>query len=125
MRISIISLLVFATLGCSEPINVDTVITSVEALGPDGKTSAKLEIQGMMCEVGCAAKVKKELLELDGVASVIIDFDSERESDFAIVEYDKKAIKPELLASTVSGIADGKLYGVPSLEITNFSREAD
>ena len=125
MRISIFSILVFAILGCIEPLNVDTVITSVEVGGPDGKTSAKLEIQGMMCEIGCAAKVKKELLELDGVASVIIDFDSERESDFAIVEYDEKAIKPELLASTVSGIAEGKLYGVPSLEITNFSREAD
>ena len=125
MRISIFSLLIFAILGCSEPLNVDTVITSVEAVGPDGKTSAKLEIQGMMCEVGCAAKVKKELLELDGVASVIIDFDSERESDFAIVEYDEKTIKPELLALTVSGIADGKLYGVPSLEITNFSTEAE
>ena len=125
MRISIYLLLVFAILGCSEPLNVDTVITFIEAVGPDGKTSAKLEIQGMMCEVGCAAKVKKELLELDGVASVIIDFDSERESDFAIVEYDEKAIKPELLASTVNGIADGKLYGVPSLEITIFSTEAE
>ena len=123
MRISIFSLLFFTILGCSEPLNVDIIITSLEVVGPDGKTSAKLEIQGMMCEVGCAAKVKKELLELDGVASVIIDFDSERESDFAIVEYDKKAIKPELLASTVSGIADGKLYGVSSLEITNFSKE--
>ena len=125
MRISIYLLLIFAILGCSEPLNVDTVITSTEAVGPDGKTTAKLEIQGMMCEVGCAAKVKQELLELDGVASVIIDFDLDRESDFAIVEYDEKAIKPELLASTVSGIADGKLYGVPSLEITNFSTEAE
>ena len=123
MRISIFSLLFFAIIGCSEPLNVDIIITSLEVVGPDGKTSAKLEIQGMMCEVGCAAKVKKELLELDGVASVIIDFDSERESDFAIVEYDKKAIKPQLLASTVSGIADGKLYGVSSLEVTNFSKE--
>ena len=125
MRISIFPLLVFAILGCSEPLNVNTIITSIEAAGPDGKTSAKLEIQGMMCEVGCAAKVKKELLELEGVASVIIDFDSERQSDFAIVEYDEKAIKPEILASTVSGIADGKLYGVPSVEITNFSTEAE
>ena len=125
MRISIFSLLVFAIIGCSEPLNVNTIITSVEAVGLDGKTSAKLEIQGMMCKVGCAAKVKKELLELDGVSSVIIDFDSERESDFAVVEFDEKVIKPELLASTVSGIADGKLYGVSSVEITIFSAEAD
>ncbi|MBI49581.1 MAG: hypothetical protein CL850_04770 [Crocinitomicaceae bacterium] len=123
MRIHVFSLLIFSILGCAETLNVDTVITSFEAVGPEGKTSARLEVQGMMCEVGCAAKVKKELLELDGVASVIIDFDSKRENDFAIIEYDKNLIKPELLALTVSGIADGKLYGVPSLEITNFSPE--
>ena len=101
------------------------VITIVEAQGPEGKRTAKLEIEGMMCEVGCAAKVKKELLELDGVASVIIDFDSDRESDFAIVEYDENTIEPVALASTVNGIADGRLYGVPSIEVTNYSPEPE
>ena len=125
MRISIFSLLIFAILGCSEPAVVETVITTIETQGPAGKISAKLEIEGMMCEVGCAAKIKKELLELNGVASVIIDFDSERESDFALVEFDKNTTTPELLASTVNEIADGKLYKVPTLEVTNYSSKAE
>ena len=125
MRISIFSLLILAMIGCSEPVNEAPIITIIEAQGPNTKMSAKLEIEGMMCEVGCAAKIKKELLELEGVASVIIDFDSERSSDFAIVEFDESTIKPEILASTVNEIADGRLYGVPSLEITNYSPEAE
>ena len=112
-------------IGCSEPVNETPVITIIEAQGPNAKKSAKLEIEGMMCEVGCASKIKKELLELEGVASVIIDFDSERSNDFAIIEYDESTIKPEILASTVNEIADGRLYGVPSLEITNYSPEAE
>ena len=113
-------------IGCSEPAPKDAaVITTVEAHGPEGKRSAKLEIEGMMCEVGCAAKIKKELLELEGVASVIIDFDSDRSNDFAVVEYDENTIKPDILAATVNDIADGRLYGVPSIEITNYSPKSE
>ena len=117
--------MILAMIGCSEPTKEAAIITTIEAQGPDGKKSAKLEIEGMMCEVGCAAKIKKELLELEGVASVIIDFDSDRSSDFAIIEYDEKTIQPQKLASTVNEIADGRLYGVPSVEVTNYSPEAE
>lgn len=126
MRIFVISLIILAMMGCSVPVQRDaTVITIVEAHGQEGKRSAKLEIEGMMCEVGCAAKIKKELLELEGVASVIIDFNSDSSTDFAIVEYDENTIKPGALASTVNGIADGRLYGVPSIEVTNYSPEPE
>ena len=125
MRISVFFLMILAMIGCSEPTKEAAIITTIEAQGPDGKKSAKLEIEGMMCELGCAAKIKKELLELEGVASVIIDFDSDRSSDFAIIEYDEKTIQPQKLASTVNEIADGRLYGVPSVEVTNYSPEAE
>ena len=126
MRISIILLMILAVMGCSEPVQREaTVITILEAHGQEGKRSAKLEIEGMMCEVGCASKIKKELLELEGVASVIIDFDSDRSTDFAIIEYAENTIEPGALASTVNGIADGRLYGVPSIEVTNYSPESE
>ena len=79
---------------CSEP-SVQTqapVLVENYKKGPASRRTLKLEIEGMMCEVGCAAKIKKELLDQEAVSSVIIDFEKERETDFAIVEFDPKGI---------------------------------
>tara|TARA_B100001564_G_C20531741_1_gene620095 strand:+ start:106 stop:492 length:387 start_codon:yes stop_codon:yes gene_type:complete len=91
--------------------------------GPESRRTLKLEIEGMMCEIGCAAKIKKELLEQASVSSVIIDFDKERKTDFAIVEFDPKGNASENIYGAVSTIADGKLYTVKSVETTYYRSE--
>ena len=113
---------VFIITGCERNIEVyDLVVTEVNEVGELRKTTAKLEIKGMMCEVGCVAKVKKELLEQKGVSNVTVNFESDRESDFATIEYDPQIETVESLASVVTNIADGKLYGVPSALVTNYA----
>ena len=91
--------------------------------GPESRRTLKLEIEGMMCEVGCAAKIKKELLEQEAVSSVIIDFEMERETDYAIVEFDPKGNTTENIYGTVNAIADGKLFTVKSVETTYYRPE--
>jgi copper chaperone CopZ len=113
---------VFMLTGCESNIEVyDLVVTEVNEVGELNKTTARLEIKGMMCEVGCVAKVKKELLEQKGVSNVTVNFDSDREIDFATIEYDPKIETVESLASVVTNIADGKLYGVTSALVTNYA----
>ena len=113
---------VFIITGCERNIEVyDLVVTEVNKVGELRKTTAKLEIKGMMCEVGCVAKVKKERLEQKGVSNVTVHFESDREIDFATIEYDPKIETVESLASVVTNIADGKLYGVPSALVTNYA----
>ena len=113
---------VFMITGCERNIEVyDLVVTEVNEAGELNKTTARLEIKGMMCEVGCVAKVKKELLEQKGVSNVTVNFDSDREIDFATIEYDPKIETVESLASVVTNIADGKLYGVTSALVTNYA----
>ena len=113
---------VFIITGCERNIEVyDLVVTEVNEVGELRKTTAKLEIKGMMCEVGCVAKVKKELLEQKGVSNVTVNFDIDREIDFATIEYDPKIETVESLASVVTNIADGKLYGVTSALVTNYA----
>lgn len=87
-------------------------------------STAKLEISGMMCAHACGGKIKKELLELPGVANASIDFESGRELNTAEVEFDPNAVTPDELAEKVSGIADGKLYAVASVQVTHFAKEA-
>jgi len=111
----------FAT-SCGEPPYAgDITFTEVNQVGATEKTVAKLEIDGMMCEVGCVAKVKKELLEQEGVSNVTIDFEKGRKSRFAIVEFDPKIKDALSLSSAVTEIADGKLYGVRTVEVTNYA----
>jgi len=115
-------LAVFMITGCDRNIEVyELVVTEVTEVGELSKTTARLEIKGMMCEVGCVAKVKKELLEQKGVSNVTVNFDSDREVDFATIEYDPTIETVESLASVVTKIADGKLYGVTSALVTNYA----
>jgi copper chaperone CopZ len=84
-------LAVFMITSCDRNIEVyELVVTEVNEVGELSKTTARLEIKGMMCEVGCVAKVKKELLEQKGVSNVTVNFNSDREVDFATIEYDPK-----------------------------------
>lgn len=87
-------------------------------------STAKLEISGMMCAHACGGKIKKELLEIPGVANASIEFESGRELNSAEVEFDPDAVSPEELAEKVTGIADGKLYAVASIQVTHFAKEA-
>jgi len=113
---------VFMITSCNPNVEVyELVVTEVNEVGELSKTTARLEIKGMMCEVGCVAKVKKELLEQNGVSNVTINFDSDREVDFATIEYDPNIESVESLASVVTNIADGKLYGITAALVTNYA----
>ena len=72
----------------------------------------------MMCEVGCVAKVRKELLEVKGVASAMIDFEKDRELNFATIEFDADAVSAAELVAKVVAIGDG-MYPVPQMEVTH------
>ncbi|HIG58547.1 MAG TPA: heavy-metal-associated domain-containing protein [Flavobacteriales bacterium] len=110
---------------CGEqPYDGEITISEFTKVGHSEKTIARLEINGMMCEVGCVAKVKKELLAQDGVSNVKIDFEKGREYNFASIEYDPTNRDVHSLSAVVNEIADGKLYGVRSVEVTYFAPAA-
>ena len=53
-----------------------------------------------------------------------IDFEKGREFNFASIEYDPLNCDARSLSSVVNAIADGKLYGVKSIEVTHFAPAA-
>lgn len=108
--------------GCAQ--SEDYAVSEGYEAGTAETSTAKLEISGMMCAHACGGKIKKELLEIPGVANASIDFESGREFNAAEVEFDPNAVTPEELAEKVSGIADGKLYAVASVQVTHFAKEA-
>jgi copper chaperone CopZ len=63
---------------------------------------AVLKTAGMTCGA-CGASIEKALQSARGVASVEVDVAAGR----VVVAYDSKAVKPETLAATVTGLGYG------------------
>ena len=72
----------------------------------------------------CGGKIKKELLKVEGVANASIEFEENRDLNYAEVEYDAKTVELSGLVEAIAGIADGKLYAVEAVEVTHFAKGA-
>lgn len=101
--------------------DVKTEIVHLTAQGPSAKTTANIQIDGMMCEIACGGKIKKELYELEGVSKADIAYNDGDAADFAVVEYDPSVVSEEALIASIQSIADGELYTVPKMEVTQFT----
>ena len=127
MRTFSLSALLAATLlsscGGPKPPAVDTVYEEFHKEGTVDKTVAEMSVEGMMCEVGCVAKVRKELLEVPGVASATIDFEKDRKLNVAVAEYDADVVDAEVLVAKVTAIGDG-MYPVHRMAVTHHGEAA-
>ena len=121
MRMLSLVALVMMSCGTTTPPPVETLYEEIHVEGAVEKTTASMSVQGMMCEVGCVAKVRKELLEVPGVASAMIDFDKDRSVNFANIEFDPATVSAEDLVAKVTAIGDG-MYPVHRMEVTRYGQ---
>lgn len=70
--------------------------------------AAKFEIDGMMCAMGCAKVIEKNLAQMDGVRAVEVDF----ESKTAKIEYDVDMVNRDFVMANVKKTGDS--YAVTS-----------
>jgi copper chaperone CopZ len=68
--------------------------------------SVKIPVEGMSC-TSCAARIKKNLVGIDGVLAASVSFDEKS----AIIQYDGRKLEPNRLASAISGL--GFKVGTP------------
>lgn len=99
-----LSLSLLACTNTTETNNYSTTSTSVE-----------ISIEGMMCEKACGAKIKKELIEIEGVNGVDIEFVNSDVDNKAIVSFDPKRCSEKDLKTKIEKIAGGKLYQVKNI----------
>lgn len=109
-------------LGCSQACDYE--LTETHQAGTAVRTTARIDVTGMMCAHACGGKIKKELLEVQGVANAVIDFELDRDMNFAEVEFDPAQVQVDELVAAVTEIADGKLYGVEAVQLTHFAKAA-
>ncbi|MBA3819704.1 MAG: heavy-metal-associated domain-containing protein [Deltaproteobacteria bacterium] len=68
--------------------------------------SVKIPVEGMSCG-SCAARIKKNLIGIDGVLAASVSFDEKS----AIIQYDARKLEPNRLVSAISGL--GFTAGTP------------
>ena len=98
----------------------DVEVTHVDRAGQVEETVAELAISGMMCEIACVSKVRKDLYDLPGVTRADIHFDADQNVDTAFVVYDPTLVEPEALIATVQDIGDD-LYSVKAAQVVHYA----
>lgn len=125
--IAIVTVLIFAV-SCGNPSTsenvpaIDATITEVVKTGNPQEQTIELSIEGMMCEIACAGKIRKELSQVAGVSETNVDYQDNRALDLAMVTYDPAKTTPEELINTVQAIADGEMYHVKAAEVTVYQK---
>ena len=102
------SLLVFLSIGCAQS-NSSDYNEEVLALAD---TKVEMTIDGMSCQVGCAAYIDEELEKVSGVVSADVSF----ENKLASITYDNSLISEYDIVSTINSLKDSA-YSVASVEV--------
>lgn len=112
-------------LACSNTLEnnttIDAEIVNNRQSSSSDEAQAVLSIQGMMCEIACAGKIRKDLSSLEGVSLVEITYDENNPVDIAKVNYNTNLLSEEDLINCVQQIADGELYHVKKVEVNDLS----
>jgi copper chaperone CopZ len=73
-----------------------------------------VEIEGMVCKMGCGGSIRKGLNETGSVSAVEFDFVDDREKNTAEIAFDSNSISSEEIVQAISKLNDGQ-FTVKSL----------
>lgn len=79
-----------------------------------------IEIEGMMCEMGCGASIRKELRATGAVGSIEYDFVDERKVNVAKIAFDKNKITVDKIISILTTMND-KQFTVGKSSTENYT----
>jgi copper chaperone CopZ len=128
-QFTITLVLLFALASCSSEVE-GTPAAHEETVQTDVVPNRVLtmEIEGMVCEMGCGASIRKELVGLGGISTVEFDFEEDRASNTAKIAFDKDQISVDQIVKAVSAINKGQFnvgkYSSETLEENHVSHEA-
>ena len=102
------SLLVFLLIGCGQSNSSEYK----EEVLVVADTRADMIIDGMSCQVGCAAYIDAELEKVGGVVSADVSF----ENKLASITYDNSLISEHDIVSAINSLKDSA-YSVASVDV--------
>ncbi len=67
-----------------------------------------MEINGMVCKMGCGSSIRKELTSIEGVSSVEFDYEDDRQTNMAFVSFDKDMTNADDIVKAVTTVNNGQ-----------------
>jgi hypothetical protein len=67
-----------------------------------------VELEGMVCEMGCGGTIRKELYTSNAVKDVSFEFDEENAVDVAKVAYDRNKITVDQIVAIIAAANEGQ-----------------
>lgn len=67
-----------------------------------------MELDGMVCSMGCGGSIRKELNATGAIADCDFDFEDERTTDIATIQFDKNKITADEIVKIISEMNDGQ-----------------
>lgn len=77
--------------------------------------TAKIHIEGMTCEIGCAKAIEENLAKMNGVQQAKVDFDKKE----ATINFDLDVLTADDLVKAIEATADGKSYKTSDVKLGN------
>jgi mercuric ion binding protein len=97
-------------IACGQPEKQVQVKNKVEKNEPEVKVIANktidLQIEGMVCEMGCGSSIRKALKDTKAVDRCSFDFKDERKVNTATISFDSTAISQDKIVSIISQLND-------------------
>jgi len=107
-QLLIFGVLIFFINGCSSDVKKTEEPKEEVAVLVEPNRILTLEIDGMVCKMGCGGAIRKELKATNAVANVDFDFEEERPSNNAKISFDKDKISVDKIISIITSINDGQ-----------------
>jgi Cu+-exporting ATPase len=118
MKFPIFYVLMLLIVGCNskspekKTVSHNNEIT--ETISDKNLSNISFPVEGMTCEVGCAARIEKKVAAMGGVASTKVDF----EAKTAYVSFDSITISFDDLKTTIESLGDnykvGEVTSIPA-----------
>jgi len=68
----------------------------------NSNATLSVNVEGMVCEMGCGSAIRKALKETNAVEQCSFDFKDERKVNTATISYDSTAISKEKILSVIN-----------------------
>ena len=95
---------------CSQPEKQAEVAKKVEKKEAPVKVNVNktisLNIEGMVCEMGCGSSIRKALKDTKAVDRCSFDFKDERKVNVATISFDSTTISQDKIVSIISTLND-------------------
>ena len=99
-------------MNCSQPQKTEVLVATSD-------TEIKMEVEGMVCAVGCAKFIEKKVAALDGVSNCKVNF----ENGITQVSYASSQLTEEEIVEVINELNDGQ-YKVNSVEVKTLKEKS-